>query len=86
MTDTQDLLERKKLLEGRLQTWQTKAAVAESNVKRLKEEIAAALSTLKTQYGCDSYEDAVKLRDTLTAKTEEKFAQLEKVLDALDQQ
>lgn len=77
------LLKRRDALAKEITAWQSKAAVAKADEARLKKEIAQALSELKTQFGCSSYEEAVTLLEELKAEASDVCDQLEEKLSAL---
>ena len=84
MPDVQDLVAKQKRLGDDLTRRQQKAAVAEANAERIKGELQEALKTLRTKYECDSYEEAVALRDLLAQKAEDSLHRLERDLLALE--
>lgn len=79
----EELVERRKSIKAALSQWQQKAAVAQADTERIMGEISEALAELKDEFGCASYEDAVKKRDKMLKEIEAKCDELQEGIDAL---
>lgn len=83
MNDIQDLTEKHSRLTRELDEWRQKEAIAKADEARLKKEITEALSNLKAEFGCSSYEEAVNLRDSLLEEATTLLDELEEKLASL---
>lgn len=79
----EELIARRNKVNEEIAVWQRKAAVAKADEERIRKEIARCLETLKTEFGCDTFEDAQALLQKLKAEAQSKVEEMERVLDDL---
>lgn len=81
-----ELTRKRDTIKKELSALQQQAAVAKADEARIKQELKEALEELKTTYGCSSYDEAVKKRDSLLEELDSMSTDLEERISAIRSQ
>lgn len=86
MDNINELLQRRERIQKSLHELQNKKAVAEATEQRITKDIKEHLKVLKDTFNCDTYEEAVKLRDSMVKELEERCDELESMINKIKEE